>query len=213
MGKITEQEINEALDVLEGFSKGVSNDLDVKKDDNKEIQDNGAVSDLIKGLGEDLNSKLKSIGSVSRFLIGENEKLSTRNEELALQNEAIQKSLTSQQEMLEKSLTSQQEMMEMMEELANSPLNKLSGTLKKSIAVDKFEKSVNSDGFKTLSFSKDKRQVLGILMKSLETEEGQRRLGQTVGLIENGFVNQGNFGYISKSVQNEIGGEKIQFTL
>lgn len=199
MGKVTDEELQKALNLLEGLTKSEDDELNTDKQNLNKGEDN-SIEDLVKSLGQDLNSKLQSIGSVTRYLISENESLTKTNSELKESNELIQKSLTDLNDKLE----GISEMKELISDMANSPFNKLAGTLKKSIAVEKFGKE-KEDGKESLSLTKDKRKVLGLLEKSLQTEEGQKRLGNVVGLIENGYVNNDNYDFLEKSVMNEIG--------
>lgn len=204
--KITDEEIQKALSVLDEIgnyseenelSKGESDDLAKSETDkapeNLEKLNNGELVDLIKSMQEDLNSKVQSLGHVNRFLVQENESLKT-------DNQTIIKSLEANAEILEKVLV-------LSEEMANSPLSRLGSTIKKSVQVEKFGSGETDSGKKSISLTKNKREVLGLLYKSLETEEGQKRLGQVVGLVENGYVDQNNFDFLRKSVQNEIGGD------
>lgn len=201
MGKVTQEELQDALNLLDGLTKSENDELNTDKE-NLNKGEGGSVEDLVKSLGQDLNSKLQSIGAVTRYLISENESLAKANAELKDSNEQIIKSLSS----LGESLESITKIEELVSEMANSPFNKLSGTLKKSIAVEKFAQEKN-DGKEVLSLTNDKRKVLNLLEKSLSTEEGQRRLGNVVGLIENGYVNNDNYGFLEKSVANEIGSQ------
>lgn len=201
MGKVTQEELQDALNLLDGLTKSEGDELNTDKE-NLNKGEGGSVEDLVKSLGQDLNSKLQSIGSVTRYLISENESLTKVNSELKESNEKIIKSLSDFGESLEAIA----EIKELVSEMANSPLNKLSGTLKKSIAIEKFEQE-KSDGKEVLSLTNDKRRVLNLLEKSLSTEEGQRRLGNVIGLIENGYVNNDNYGFLEKSVANEIGSQ------
>lgn len=194
MNKITEEEIKKALDTLEGLSDTAVENQDNEGDD---------VNLLIKSLHFDFDSKIKSIGAVNQFLIEQNENLVEQNSSLKETNETILKSLDSVLSHVEK-------MSETIEDMASSPINQLNTTLKKSIAVEKFGKQ--GDEKPVLSLTRDKRKILGMLEKSLSNEEGQRRLGNVIGLIENGFVGQENFTYIQKSIENEIGGNN-QITL
>lgn len=191
MNKITEEEIKKALDTLEGLSDTTVENQENEGDD---------VNSLIKSLHYDFDAKIKSIGAVNQFLIEQNETLVEQNTSLKETNETILKSLGTVLGHVEK-------MSETIEDMASSPINQLNTTLKKSIAIEKFGKE--EDGKPVLSLSRDKRKVLGMLEKSLQTEEGQRRLSNVVGLIENGYVNQENFQYIQKSLENEIGGNNL----
>jgi len=216
---VTEEEIQSALNFLEGFSKGDKPDFggkckekepdddddDIDENGNKKIKksekekepDNDAddTKALVKSLRSDFDSRNKALGTINKFLVDQNAELIGINTDL-------QKSINTMAERLEN-------IGGLVEEMANSPFNKLAGTIKKSIAVDKFGKEENVDGKKALSLTQNKREVLNLLVKSLNDEEGQRRLGNVVGLIENGYVNQNNFEALKKSVENEIGGNYI----
>jgi chromosome segregation ATPase len=187
MENITQEEIKKALDTLDGLSGENRENHNTEDDD---------VNDLIKSLHSDFDAKIKSIGAVNQFLIQQNETLVEQNSSLSETNETILKSLDSVLSHVEK-------MSETIEDMASSPINQLNTTLKKSIAVEKF--GGEADEKPVLSLTRDKRKILGMLEKSLSTEEGQRRLSNVVGLIENGFVGQENFTYIRKSIENEIG--------
>lgn len=191
MENITQEEIKKALDTLDGLSDENRENHNTESDD---------VNDLIKSLHSDFDAKIKSIGAVNQFLIQQNETLVDQNTSLKETNETILKSLGTVLGHVEK-------MSETIEDMASSPINQLNTTLKKSIAIEKFGKE--EDGKPVLSLLRDKRKVLGMLEKSLQTEEGQRRLSNVVGLIENGYVNQENFQYIQKSLENEIGGNNL----
>lgn len=212
--KITDEEIQKALSVLNQIGAedtdieksnpdDIDNDEDGKKADEKakeaiekseKVEDKSPVlADLIKSMHDDFSSKVQSLAHINQYLVQE-------NEELKKSNEDILKSLTEQTGLLNKVL-------EATNEMANSPLNRLGNTIKKSVQIEKFDNQNGSEGKRTISLTQNKREVLGMLEKSLDTEEGQKRLGQVVGLIENGFVDQENFNFLQKSVQNEIGGD------
>jgi len=189
---LTDEEIQKALSVLEGIGEGQNQILMEKEDDLNKSE----VVDLLKSLKSEFASKFESLGTINQVLIEENQELRKSNEEVTTFNEDLRDEIDS----IKKSLG---ESLELIKQMANSPINKLGTTLTKSIQVEKFGQG--SDGKENLSLTKDKHKVLGLLTKSLETEEGCKRIGQTVGLIENGFINAHNFGYLQKSVQNEIG--------
>lgn len=154
---------------------------------------------LAKSVSDELGSKFEAFANISKSLMSSHQELSQNNELLIEQNTTLLKSveeLTDKLNILSKSV----------EEIAESPINKV-GSFKRVSALEKFEKSVDNNGKETLSLTRDKRKVLQALSKSLDTEEGQRRLGDVVGCIENGFIDQSNGAIIMKSVMNEIGGD------
>ena len=209
--EITDEEIQKALDVLgeletaDDISKSIDDDLEalgnnepkkeeakpLEKSEKQELPINKIDTDeIVKSLSASFDSKFQSLARINKYLVDENESLKDANEE-------IRKSLSNTQETLEKVLS-------LTEEMANSPINRL-GSLKKANAIERFEKSPE-DGKEQLSITRDKRKILNMLSKSLETEEGQRRMSDVVPLVENGLVNQESFGFIKKSLENEIGG-------
>jgi hypothetical protein len=207
--EITDEEIQKALDVLgeletaDDISKSIDEDMAAmnkeipKKEDNfeksekQELPTNTIDTDeIVKSLSASFDSKFQSLARINKYLVDENESLKDANEE-------IRKSLSNTQETLEKVLS-------LTEEMANSPINRL-GSFKKANAIERFEKSTE-DGKEQLSITRDKRKILNMISKSLDTEEGQRRLSDVVPLVENGLVNQESFGFIKKSLENEIGG-------
>lgn len=195
--ELLDNEIQKALDLLDEISN-TSNDTDslfksLENDENKQVNSNlnDEAIELIKSMQTDFNSKLSSLGKINRFLVDENETVKSNNEQII-------KSLGETNEKLSK-------VSELIEQMANSPINKLGSTLTKSIQIEKFAQE--SGGKRVLSLSRDKRTVLGMLEKALNTEEGARRLGNVIGLIENSYVDQSNFSQIQKSVENEIGSE------
>jgi len=194
MDKITDEEIKKALETLDGL---VDNDTD----ENTDSGNDSDVEELVKSMANELDTKIKSLGAVNQYLIQQNENLSTQNGELREMNEEIKKSL-------DDVLSNLSKVSEAIEDMASSPINKLGTTLRKSVQVERFENGGDS-GKESISLTRDKRKVLSLLEKSLSTEDGQRRLGQVVGLIENGFVNQDNCEFLRKSVENEIGGNLI----
>lgn len=198
---VSEEDIQKALAILEEFSTDEAEDI--KKAEEVEIPEGEEAKEeetsskeeidydsIVKAVSNELSSKFQSLARVNKFLVEENEELKEINSE-------IKKSITEQGERLEK-------MFGLVEQMANSPINKL-GSFTKAVQVEKFGNG-QDNGKEQLSVTRDKRKITSLLMKSLDTEEGQRRLGDVVGLVENGFVNQENFGYIKKSLENEFGG-------
>lgn len=198
---VSEEDIQKALAILEEFSTDEAEDI--KKAEEVEIPEGEEAKEeetsskeeidydsIVKAVSNELSSKFQSLARVNKFLVEENEELKGINSE-------IKKSITEQGERLEK-------MFGLVEQMANSPINKL-GSFTKAVQVEKFGNG-QDNGKEQLSVTRDKRKITSLLMKSLDTEEGQRRLGDVVGLVENGFVNQENFGYIKKSLENEFGG-------
>lgn len=198
---VSEEDIQKALAILEEFSTDEAEDI--KKAEEVEIPEGEEAKEeetsskeeidydsIVKAVSNELSSKFQSLARVNKFLVEENEELKEINSE-------IKKSITEQGERLEK-------MFCLVEQMANSPINKL-GSFTKAVQVEKFGNG-QDNGKEQLSVTRDKRKITSLLMKSLDTEEGQRRLGDVVGLVENGFVNQENFGYIKKSLENEFGG-------
>lgn len=199
---ILDDEIQKALDLLDEIdtsndtdTDGLFKSLETERPKRVNIDSDNEVVELIKSMQEDFSSKLSSLGKINRFLVEENGNVKA-------DNETILKSLTETNEKLSK-------VTDLVEQMANSPINKLGSTLTKSIQVEKFPQG---DSKRTLSLSRDKRMVLNMLEKSLNTEEGARRVGTVIGLIENSYVDQSNFNAIKKSVENEIGVE-YQITL
>lgn len=154
---------------------------------------------LVKSINNELGSKFEAFANISKSLMTSYQELSQNDEFLKEQNSSLLKSV---EELTEKLST----LSKSVEEIAESPVNKI-GAFKRVSALEKFEKSVDNNGKETLSLVRDKRKVLNALSKSLDTEEGQRRLGDVVGCIENSFIDQQNASFILKAVTNEIGGD------
>lgn len=192
---LTDEEIQKAISVLEGIGEGQKQPESTQKETDLNKSE---VVDILKSLQAEFTSKFESLGTINQTLIEENSDLRKSNEELNELTGEMREELNS----IKKSMS---ESLELIKQMANSPINKLGTTLTKSVQVEKFGQV--SDGKEVLSLTKDKHKVLNILSKSLDTEEGCKRLGTTIGLIENGYINGQNFAQIQKSVQNEIGGQ------
>jgi regulator of replication initiation timing len=192
---LTDEEIQKAISVLEGIGEGQKQPESTQKETDLNKSE---VVDILKSLQAEFTSKFESLGTINQTLIEENSDLRKSNEELNELTGEMREELNS----IKKSMS---ESLELIKQMANSPINKLGTTLTKSVQVEKFGQV--SDGKEALSLTKDKHKVLNILSKSLDTEEGCKRLGTTIGLIENGYINGQNFAQIQKSVQNEIGGQ------
>ena len=170
----------------EQLSKGVESNINTEGND-----------DLFKSLRDEFGSRFSSIAQISKSILDSHESLLAKNEELTEQNESLTKSLGDVTKKLD-------EITKAVNDMANNPINRL-GSFSKLRSVERFPEG--EKGKETLSLSRDKKQILDRLSKSLESEDGQRRLGSVVGLIENGLIYQENFNEISKSVQNELGGD------
>ena len=226
--KVTDEEIKKAFSVLEeltneGGEEGITEDLNKGENGKPPVAEEGddrggeaedniekgvtptEISNLFKSFSDDFNSKIQSLGHINKFLVDENESLRKSNEEISKSLGETQKSLEDNQETLG-------EVLKLTKEMANSPINKIGSSLVKSNAIEKFEKGGDDSEGKQLSVTKDKRKILNMLMKSLDSEEGCKRLGDTVSLVENGLVDQHSFDDVKKSIENEIGGDyKITF--
>ena len=157
------------------------------------------VDEIVKSVVDSLSSKFESVANISKSLFDGYEELNQANLSNTERTEALSKSIDS-------ITTSLDEIKKSLDEIGNSPVGKLI-TGKTMKGVSRFPEGQDNSGKETISLTGDKRKILGRLAKSLDTEEGQRRLGDIVGLIENGYVTSDNFGYIQKSLQNELGGD------
>lgn len=156
---------------------------------------------LIKSITDELGSRFEAVASISKSLLDNQEELSARNQELVAKNNELVEINSTLMKSIDALQSSIDTISKSVTEIANSPINKI-GAFRTATAVERFQQPDNRN---EISLSRDKRKVVGMLLKSLDTEEGQRRLGDVVGMIENGFVDESNFGYISKAVRNEIG--------
>ena len=215
---VTDDEIKKALDILSGgrpddIEKGQGNDLsDIDKQilelqAKKEALSKGADNELgvktpntdeiVKAVSNELSSKFESFANISKSLMDENALAKSQNSELVKINQDLQKSLQENTDLIQKALTQ-------IGEIANSPMGKL-GAFTKASQVERF-KTPAADGKEVLSLSVDRKKVLGMLEKGLETEEGCKRLAPIIGTIENRYVTEENFAFLKKSVENELGG-------
>lgn len=214
---VTDEEIQKALDVLKGgksddIEKGQKEDLSeidkqiLELQAKKQALEKGAKNDLgenslntdeiVKAVSEELGSKFESFANISKSLMDENAETKKQNEELVKINQELQKSVTENSDLLKKAI-------EQIDQMANTPIGKL-GAFTKATQVERF-KTAPVDGKETLSLSGDRKKILGLLEKGLETKEGCERLAPIIGLIENRYVTEDNFTHLKKSVENELG--------
>lgn len=220
---LTDEEISKAMDVLNQFNTGevdsieksTDNDLSdidqqiadlqakkeqrLQKSTNNDINPEPAaqVDAIVKAVADELSTKFEAFANISKSILDSHDDLSTSTSENAKRTDDLSKAIDGMNEkfdLLQKSI----------QEIADSPMGKL-GSFKSVKGVERFAESRENNGKETLSITRDKRVILGRLMKSLDTEEGVNRIGNVVGLVENGYVNEDNFGLIQKSLQNELG--------
>lgn len=189
---ITDEEIEKALQVL-------GEKVDLQEPHNLQGQGNVDYEELVKSINDEIDSKFESFANISKSIVEDYHEFIGRSKVLDEQNDTLLKAV-------ERLSTRLEDLSKSVDEIANSPINKLV-SFKKAAAVERFGKGSEGNGKETISLTKDKRKVLSALSKSIDTKEGQQRLGDVVACIENGFIDQSNAAFILKSVTNEIGGD------
>jgi methyl-accepting chemotaxis protein len=227
---LTDEEISKALDTLNQFSAGsdtlekstdielseldrqiaelqAKKDLKLQKSVDNDIkpEPTAQVDAIVKAVADELSSKFEAFANVSKSILDSHEALNEGNLEAVKKSDELSKAVIAINESLETFKESLGTLQKSVQEIADSPVGKLA-SFKSVKGVERFAENRN-DGKETLSLSRDKRVILARLEKSLESEDGQRRLGNVIGLIENGFANEENFRDIQKSLQNELGGD------
>lgn len=182
----------------EELSKGIVSDL-TDEEEKKPLPID--TKEIVKAVSDELSSKFESFANISKSVLEDNTLLKSQNDELKTTVQDLLKSQQESKETLEKAF-------KVIEQIGNSPMSKL-GAFKSISGVERFAKS---DDRESLSLTQDKRKVLSLLEKSLETEEGSKRVGNIIGFIENGYIDETNFSFIKKSVENELG-DKLNITI
>lgn len=228
---LTDEEISKAMQVLNQFSTGIEDDivkstdtelsdldhqiaeLQAKKDQkiqksvNSDInpEPTAQVDAIVKAVADELSTKFEAFANISKSILDSHEALNEGSLETAKKSDELNKAVVAINETMETFRSSLDTLQKSVQEIADSPMGRL-GSFKSIKGVERFKENAEG-GKETLSLSRDKRLILSKLEKSLESEDGQRRLGSVIGLIENGFANEDNFREIQKSLQNELGGD------